>query len=135
MTTTICLKRIVIALTTIWLCPGCHVKEDSSRSRISASSISVNRAEKVWRENERIVKGALSGHAYSPDRFGDACAFFENVAGIEIRGRGTFFGWLPNEYSAADFERVESWYSVNRSRLYWDEASRSVKVNGAKVTM
>ena len=92
-------------------------------------------AEKVWRENERIVKGALSGHAYSPDRFGDACAFFENVAGIKIRGRGTFFGWLPNESSAADFERVESWYSVNRGRLYWDEASRSVKVSGAKVTM
>jgi hypothetical protein len=126
------LKRIFIAFAMTSLCSGCHAKEDSSNPRISAS---VNRAEKVWRENERVVKGALSGHAYFPDKFGDACAFFGNVTGIKIRGRGTFFGWLPNEYSAADFERVESWYSVNRDRLYWDEASKSVKVSGAKVAM
>jgi hypothetical protein len=84
--------------------------------------------DEVWASNERIMEGALSGKGYSVEKFNGACDFFERLTGIQVRGNGTYFGWLANEETEEDFKKIKKWYQINRERLYWDETSKSVKV-------
>lgn len=112
------------------LCGGCSAPDASKTAPAPPPRGSADKAQEAWRRNERIVRYALSGKPYSPEKFGDACAFFEEVTGITIRGNGSFFGWRVEEGSAADFKKVEAWYTQHRDQLYWDEKSQSVKVWG-----
>ncbi|HEY7214040.1 MAG TPA: hypothetical protein VIC28_05380 [Thermoanaerobaculia bacterium] len=85
------------------------------------------KAEVIWREHESALRRAVEG-ALLNDEFADACEFFRKVAGIEIRGDGSHIGWIPNENTRADLEKVHDWYEENGARLYWDDRSQSVKV-------
>lgn len=82
----------------------------------------------IWKKHERVMEGALAGRPHVIEKFGAACSFFTRLSGIEIRGNGSFFGWLPNQDTAVDFEKVKIWYAENKDRLYWDEQSKSVQV-------
>jgi hypothetical protein len=104
-----------------------NCRERSSPSPSVAQSQSV-KAEDVWRENERIIENALAGRSYSIERFGASCDFFTRLTGIEIRGNGSYFGWLPNESTREDFRKVQEWYTLNKNRLYWDSRSKSVQI-------
>jgi hypothetical protein len=127
------INSLVASLTAcaaISLLYGCDAKEVNLGPKTSPASSTMhpNSADEVWKENERVVRNALGGKTYSIDKFGAACGFFETTTGIVIRGNGSFFGWLPDQDTATDFKKVEEWYAVNRDRLYWDEASKSVRV-------
>jgi hypothetical protein len=112
----------------------CSTKESPPRKTTlaPASRAHENKAEQAWRENEAIIRNALAGKTHSTEKFGSACEFFEKLTGIVIRGNGSFFGWLPNQDTATDFERVEEWYATHQKLLYWDEGSKSVKVRDRK---
>lgn len=112
----------------LFLLPGCDKANNRSDPSLQHERTPAVNVDEIWRKNEKIVTNALNGRGYSVEEFGRACKFFEKTTGIEIRGNGSFFGWLANRETAVDFKKVQAWYSVNHDRLYWDEASKSVKV-------
>jgi hypothetical protein len=114
---------------TIPVLNSCSVGSDPPYAAVSSGRAHEGDVVKIWRKQERIVQDALAGRPYSIEAFGKACDFFTRLTGIEIRGNGSYFDWLPTQETAIDFRRVEDWYAVNRGRLYWDEASKSVKVH------
>jgi hypothetical protein len=111
---------------------SCSVESDPSHAAAKPKLAQDAHVVRVWEKQEKIMEDALAGRPYSIEEFGAACDFFTRLTGIEIRGNGSFFGWLPNEETAIDFKRVEEWYAANRDRLYWDEASKSVKAHDRK---
>lgn len=120
----ICAILVLVALALT----SCSVGADSPHAAGGSGHPQDSRVIEAWKKQERIMEDALAGRTYSIEEFGNACEFFTKLTGIEIRGNGSYFGWLPTQESATDFQRVKDWYAVNRDRLYWDEASGSVKV-------
>ena len=84
--------------------------------------------ESIWHSNEAVIQTALEGGPIFEDRYMEACKFFEELTSIQIRGEGTFVGWLPNEHTKEDLQAVRDWYSANQHRLYWDEETKAIKV-------
>lgn len=121
-------RRAIMLISGLLLLPGCYKAKNSSASPLQPDVTHAVNVDEIWRKNEKIVDNALSGRGYSVEEFGRACDFFEKTTGIEIRGNGSFFGWLANGDTAVDFKKVRAWYSVNHDRLYWDKVSKSVKV-------
>lgn len=85
------------------------------------------KAVKIWRSNEAAVARAVTGIVIN-DEFEDACEFFDDLTGIEIRGDGSSLGWTPNRHTREDLEKIREWYKKNGTRLYWDPAEGKVKV-------
>lgn len=86
-----------------------------------------NRAELEWQRHITSLEAAVTGGVHD-ESFEEACQFFERVTGEPVRGNGSPFGWLPNEATRSDLDSLRAWYSANHSRLYWDEATKTVKV-------
>jgi hypothetical protein len=85
------------------------------------------KAIEVWQHNERIVVLALAGITVN-DQFEEACLFFKDVTGIQIRGDATYLGWLPNRHTKEDLRRIRAWYQENSGRLYWEKSHQKVRV-------
>jgi hypothetical protein len=107
---------VVIALSS----PGCR-KKDVVTPVVDA------RAAAVWGNNEKIFEKALNGH-WENDEFDRACVFFEDLTGIEIHVNYSTLGLLPTEETPQDLVRIRDWYKMNKNRLYWDEATGTVKL-------
>lgn len=112
---------------------GCKGQRQSTKKghRPSSKMAALTNEELVdasWRRNERIVEAALNGVVVE-DGFLKSSIFFEEITGIAIHGQGTFLGWLPNEQSKEDFQRIQAWYSENKNRLYWDPKLQKVRVH------
>ena len=119
--------NVVTAMLTLLL-SSCYEKREARVLKEFAGPAKPGDAEALWKSHERIMQDALAGKPYSIEEFGAACTFFTELTGIEIRGNGSYFGWLPNEYTAEDFERVRDWYVVNKDKLCFDEQTVSVMV-------
>ena len=75
-----------------------------------------------------MVELAKEGQQPNEDAFVDACLFFERLTGISIHVHIYTFGFLPEAEAARDLELIRAWYQANSSRLYWDEATSTVRV-------
>ncbi|MFL6192610.1 MAG: hypothetical protein ACJ75H_00455 [Thermoanaerobaculia bacterium] len=96
-----------------------------------SGSLSHARAVVVWKKHESAVFRAVHGVEIG-DEFGEACGFFSEVTGLEIRGDGSYFGWVPNGHTDEDFAKVKAWYAEKGNRLYWDDREQRVRVRGQK---
>jgi hypothetical protein len=85
------------------------------------------KAYRVWKMNEEIFERALQGQQENED-FSRACDFFQNLTGIKIHLNFFTLGILPTPETRQDLEKIRSWYRKNKYRLYWDEATNSVKL-------
>jgi len=85
------------------------------------------RAEAIWRHHEEAVERALSGVS-KDEEFAEACLFFQRLTNIDLHGDGTFIGWIPTQQTKRDLIRLRAWHRANGKRIYWDPASKSVKV-------
>lgn len=127
------IKMRIAELLVIFALVGCgpdpakHVAVGQTPTSTSAELV-----ESTWRANEAIIAHAISGGVSGEQSYISACRFFEELTGIEIRGEGTYAGWLPNEHTPEDLRAVQNWYSKNKHRLYWDEEAKAVKVRLAR---
>jgi hypothetical protein len=90
------------------------------------------KAVEVWRKQEATFKEALRGHQTN-DKFEQACLFFEQTTGLKVHVNYFTFGALPTSETAQDLARIQAWYKSNKYRLYWDEATHTVKVRASKL--
>lgn len=84
-------------------------------------------AQEIWRKQEQVVVRALRGHQQD-DEFERAVAFFADLTGIEIDVKIFTLGMLPGPNTKRDLQKVRTWYTTNKNRLYFDEKTLSVKV-------
>lgn len=80
-----------------------------------------------WRRNEAIVMQAVEGLS-DPDELLKAVNFFQDLTGITVRGNTTTFGLTPDQHTKPDLEKLRRWYRRNHARLFWDDATNSVKL-------
>jgi hypothetical protein len=85
------------------------------------------RVAEVWERNDMIVERALKGDQEG-DNFVQACEFFEHLTGVKVHINFFTLGISPTRETRADLEKVRVWYRVNKNRLYWDSATRSVRL-------
>src|SRR6185503_8227407 len=90
------------------------------------------RASIVWENNESTFVRALQGHQKNDD-FDRACTFFERLTGIHLHLNFYTFGVLPTPETDQDLRLIRAWYRENKYRLYWDEATKTVKLRGGAV--
>lgn len=93
----------------------------------ASSSAANRRALEVWKKHEAVVELAIKGEQRN-NEFGEACLFFEQVAGISIHVNIFTLGYVPEAEAANDLKLIRTWYRENHERLYWDEATGTVKV-------
>ena len=89
------------------------------------------RALEVWKKHEAVVERAIKGEQ-KDDEFGEACLFFEQVTGISIHVNIFTLGYIPEAEAANDLKLIKAWYRENHARLYWDEATKTVKVKSSR---
>ena len=104
------------------------ISSSRSYARPHSPAASVDpKAAAIWHKNERVFRRALNGHQRN-DEFDQACLFFEHMTGVELHLNYFTLGTLPTAESGKDFARIQAWYKINKSRLYWDKSTRSVEV-------
>lgn len=110
---------IVIALLGMGSLVGCGHSRDLSALDPKAVA--------VWHKHEAVFKKALGGYQEN-DEFLQACIFFEKVTGLHMHVNYSTVGALPIPETDQDLRRLQSWYEINKKRLYWDKAAQEVKV-------
>lgn len=96
----------------------------------AASSAASRRALEVWKRHETALEHAIKGKQRN-DEFGEACLFFEQVAGISVHVNIFTLGYATEPETKTDLKLIRAWYRENHERLYWDEATGTVKVRPA----
>jgi hypothetical protein len=91
------------------------------------SSALDQRAAAVWDKHEAVFKKALGGYQ-KDDEFIRACVFFEKVTGLHMHVNYSTVGALPTQETDQDLQRLQSWYKINKERLYWNDVEQEVKV-------
>ncbi len=91
------------------------------------SSTADRLAAEIWKKHEAAVERALKGQQ-KDDEFVDACLFFEQLTGVSIHVNMFTFGFIPEREAPQDLKLIRAWYKKNHSRLYWDEATETVRV-------
>jgi len=90
---------------------------------LACSSVDVDsrkKAQEVWMKHEHVVHTAAEGIAVDFQAFEQACAFFLEVAGIEIPGDGSYIApWHPSPETPSAIPVIREWYTINKDRLYW----------------
>ena len=107
---------LIIALAL--LCGCSHPRRSSSEDP---------RAVAVWHTHEVAFRNALRGYQKNDD-FEHACVFFEGLTGIKMHVDLSVIGFLPTPESTNDLARLRAWYRTNRRRIYWDDATKMVRV-------
>jgi hypothetical protein len=124
-------RHLVLCLGVLgFLLSGCQA--DPTKGVASARSTAPLRvdvkAQLLWQENLASVEKATNGADVYGDSFERACLFFYEVSGITVPGNGSYAGWAPSKDTGTALPTLRAWYRENHARLYWDEASGSVKV-------
>ena len=88
----------------------------------------LRKAQELWKDHESVVAQAVRGEEHDTDQFVKAVDFFREVAGIKIRVEIYTFGYMPTAETAQDLELVRAWFDANGDRLYYDQATRTVRV-------
>lgn len=102
----------------------------SERFTWSEISTANQHALDAWKKHEEVVERAIKGEQRD-DEFGDACLFFEQVTGISIHVNIFTLGYAPEAEAVNDLKLIKAWYRENHARLYWDEATKTVKVKSS----
>lgn len=95
-----------------------------SRERPSASN---SKAVSIWLKYEKDFERGINGHQGNSE-FDKACLFFEQTTGLTIHVNDSTIGTLPTPETKQDLVRLRAWYKLNKSRLYWDQSTSSVKL-------
>lgn len=110
-----------VLLSILWLAygvTGCGTLGESDGDRI---------ARQIWKKHEVDLRRAIEGQPRS-DEVCEPCIFFEQVVGIQVHVNFFTLGYVPEPEAKDDLKRIEAWYRSNHHRLYWDEATGTVKV-------
>ena len=93
------------------------------------ASRSSDKAERVWRQHERVFIDLREGRDVKVAEVNDACLFFAKLTNVEIpaSSHNLFVDCYPTKESHKALELLRDWYSRNRNCLYWNETSKSVK--------
>lgn len=94
----------------------------------SSSNTADRRAREVWQQHEAVARLAVKGKRHDPEKFVEACLFFEQVTSISIHVNMFTFGFIPEREAPQDLKLIRAWYKKNHTRLYWDEVTKTVKV-------
>lgn len=87
------------------------------------------RAVAAWNDHFLTLERIARGEHVDLATFGAACDFFHRVAGIDVPGTGApEIGWYATKDTPRAIPGLRAWYAANGSRLYWDEATQSVRV-------
>jgi len=87
------------------------------------------KVELAWRQHEKIFIDLRNGKDVKAADFNEACLFFSQLTDVEIpSSHNLFVDCYPTNESYKALEPLRGWYSRNHYRLYWNEASMSVKL-------
>jgi len=112
------LRSRSILLLLVLSCSGCEVSEEPSQPGHEDPL-------EIWQQHETAIQRAVDGYIID-DEFRDACEFFLELTGIDVRGDGSYIGWLPTEETKEDLVSLQLWLDENRQRLDWDRDQREV---------
>ena len=128
----------VIACLFLFSAPiGCPPSEeqgigDSPRSRAEVSSYHENHAQAVrtWQLHMRVLEDAVEGQPHVAEDLMQAGLFFRELTGIEIRGEGSYVGWLATPETREDLFSLKDWFLEHRDDLRWDSKEEVVFLAG-----
>lgn len=101
---------------------GCCISTDGGEGTAAN-----RQALQIWKEHENRLRDAIEGWPRS-DEVCEPCAFFQQVAGIQVHVNFFTLGYVPGSEAKDDLKRIQAWYRKNHRRLYWNEATGTVKV-------
>jgi len=111
----------------------------SSISTLACSrpeEVSRAKAQAFWKQNELVVERAAKGERVDLNRFAEASLFLQELTGVPIYGdHSTFIDFSPTKETAKSVAPLRQWYSKNKDRLYWDQASRTVKLRPSLISL
>lgn len=95
----------------------------------NAESVSRAKAQAVFLSNERVIEHSAKLRHVDLNRFDEASSFLETLTGISVPGDHNLAAdWYPTRETAKAIKPLRHWYAVNKDRLYWDEATKAVKL-------
>src|SRR6267142_2515144 len=116
-----------ILILIVGLTVACGTRVDSGGGSSSAMEARA-KAQAAWVANDRVLGNILDGKPFNQDEFVRSVDFFQELTGIQSHDDGTDIGRVPDNDLREDLERWRAWYTVNGSRLYWDEPSGRVLI-------
>jgi len=87
------------------------------------------KAEEIWQKHEEVFVDLREGKNVNAVDFDEACAFFYHLTQVEIPSdHNPFIDCYPTKDSYKALVPLQAWYSKNHGRLYWDEATKAVRL-------
>lgn len=100
-------------------------------SAVTLSCASASHRE--WNGYLTTINKAAYGGDVKEEKLREALDFFEELAsitGVSIDGDTSGFLdlWFPNDQTYKDLKRLDEWYKLNRHRMRWNAASKTIVV-------
>lgn len=111
-------RRGSLGILIILILISCQEREPDTEAR--------TRAQREWEQHQKVIEGAIAGK-FSAEDFEEAAEFFTRLTGLPAQLSFSYVGALPTEDTERDLELWQRWYDQNKHRIYWDEATDSVK--------
>ena len=112
---------------------GCPSPQDQVNEPKSqpASEEYIARAVNTWDAHLKVLEDAVEGRPHSDEDLMRAGRFFRELTGIEIRGEGSYVGWLATSETREDLNTLREWFLEHGNDLRWDSKKEQVFLAGS----